>query len=132
MNDLDFVEIARVVERKQATSIMGLALEHAPLADGWMVFGGPGSYVNKASGFGLERPLTDAELDGLVAFFAQRGVEPKVELSPFVPHSLLASLATRGFVLREFENVLAQPLIRGDGPQAVLPRGWPAVRGGVR
>jgi len=126
MNDMDFLGIARVVERKQATSLLGLCREHAPLAEGWMIFGGPGSYLNKACGFGLERPLTDAELDGLVAFFAQRGVEPKVELSPFVPQALLASLATRGFVLREFENVLAQPLLRGDGPQAVLPRGWPA------
>lgn len=82
--------------------------------------------MNKACGFGLERPLTDAELDGLVAFFAQRGVEPKVELSPFVPQALLAGLAARGFVLREFENVLAQPLSPGDQPLNPLPGGWPA------
>lgn len=126
MSDLDFVEIARVVERKQATSLFGLALEYTPLADGWMIFGGPGSYVNKASGFGLERPLTDAELDGLVAFFAQRGVEPKVELSAFTPPALLAGLASRGFVLKEFENVLARPLSPSDEPRALLPQGWPS------
>lgn len=122
---MDFAEIARLVERKQATSLLGLSREHAPLAEGWMIFGGLGSYVNKACGFGLERLLTDAELDGLVAFFAQRGVEPKVELSPFVPQALLAALATRGFVLREFENVLARPLTQGDEPRALLPEGWP-------
>ncbi len=126
MNGMDFSEIARLVERKQATSLFGLSREHAPLAEGWMIFGGPGSYLNKACGFGLERPLTDAELDGLVAFFAQRGVEPKVELSPFVPQALLAGLAARGFVLREFENVLAQPLSPGDQPLNPLPGGWPA------
>ncbi|HLL00715.1 MAG TPA: GNAT family N-acetyltransferase [Myxococcaceae bacterium] len=125
MNDMDFVEIARVVERKQATSLFGLALEHAPLADGWMIFGGPGSYVNKACGFGLERPLTDAELDGLVAFFVQRGVEPKAELGAFTPPALLAGLASRGFVLKEFENVLARPLSPSDEPRALLPQGWP-------
>jgi GNAT superfamily N-acetyltransferase len=126
MKDRDFSEIARLVERKQATSLLGLSREHAPLAEGWMIFGGPGSYLNKACGFGLERPLTDAELDGLVAFFAQRGVEPKVELSPFVPQALLAGLATRGFVLREFENVLAMPLAQAAEPRVLLPGGWPS------
>jgi GNAT superfamily N-acetyltransferase len=125
MNDLDFVEIARLVEGKQASSITGLAQESAPLAEGWMVFGGTGSYLNKAAGFGLGREVTEAELDGLVAFFAQRGVEPKVELSPFVPQALLAGLATRGFVLREFENVLARRLNGGVEPRALLPQGWP-------
>jgi GNAT superfamily N-acetyltransferase len=125
MTDMDFSAIARLVERKQATSLLGLAREHAPLAEGWMIFGGAGSYLNKACGFGLERPLTDAELDGLVAFFAQRGAEPKVELSPFVPPALLASLAARGFVLREFENVLSYPLGQGDERQVLLPGGWP-------
>jgi GNAT superfamily N-acetyltransferase len=126
MNDLDFIEIARLVERKQATGIFGLGLEHAPLADGWMIFGGPGSYVNKACGFGFDRELTEPELDGLVAFFAKRGVEPKVELSPFVSQALLAGLAQRGFVLKECENVLARPLDRGVEPRALLSQGWPA------
>jgi GNAT superfamily N-acetyltransferase len=126
MAQLDFIEIARRVERKQATAIMKVGLEHAPLADGWMIYGGPGSYLNKASGFGLDQEPTEAQLDGLVAFFAQRGVEPKVELSPFGSQALLAGLARRGFVLKEFENVLFRPLSAEDTPRALLPQGWPA------
>jgi GNAT superfamily N-acetyltransferase len=122
MNALSFTEIARLVEHKQATAAAELALERSPLADGWLAFGGRGSYVNKACGFGLERPVTEAELDGLVAFFTSRGVEPRVELSPFVAPSLLEGLARRGFVLQRFGNVLARKLPEDDAPRALLPR----------
>ncbi|WP_223645991.1 GNAT family N-acetyltransferase [Corallococcus sp. EGB] len=114
MNEVNLVEFARRFERKQAASVAALATESAPLADGWMVFGAVGSYINKSCGYGFERGVTDAELDALVAFFASRGVEPKAELSPFAPPSLLKGLADRGFVLREFETVLYRPLRAGE------------------
>lgn len=40
MNGMDFSEIARLVERKQATSLFGLSREHAPLAEGWIILAG--------------------------------------------------------------------------------------------
>jgi GNAT superfamily N-acetyltransferase len=125
MADLGFIDIARLVERKQATGIVALALEARPLADGWLIFGGRGSYVNKACGLGIDRPLTEPELEELTAFFTERGVEPKVELCPFVPLSVLEGLARRGYTLREFENVLVRELRGGEAPRARLPQGWP-------
>ncbi|HVG57363.1 MAG TPA: GNAT family N-acetyltransferase [Hyalangium sp.] len=126
MDDWSFVDIARLVERKQAATVAELARESCPLAEGWLAFGGPGAYVNKACGFGFDRPLTESELDELVTFFTSRGVEPRVELSPFAPPSLLASLAQRGFVLQRFGNVLARKIPPGDELRALLPHGWPA------
>ena len=125
MNDVNLVEIARRFERKQATSAVALSTASAPLADGWMAFGGVGSYINKSCGYGFERDVTDAELDALVDFFASRGVEPKAELSPFAPQALLKGLAARGFVLREFETVLYRPLRAGED-LSKLARGAPA------
>jgi GNAT superfamily N-acetyltransferase len=125
MNDWNFIEIARLVERKQATAAAELAHERQPLAEGWLAFGGRGAYVNKACGFGLGRPVTESELDELVAFFSSRGAEPRVELSPFVPPSLLEGLARRGFVLQRFANVLARKLPEEEPLPALLPRGWP-------
>ncbi|RKI15843.1 N-acetyltransferase [Corallococcus sp. AB030] len=125
MNDVNLVEIARRFERKQATSAVALSTASAPLADGWMAFGGVGSYINKSCGYGFERAVTDAELDALVDFFASRGVEPKAELSPFAPQPLLKGLADRGFVLREFETVLYRPLQVGEDLSR-LSRGAPA------
>jgi hypothetical protein len=120
---MDFAEIARLVERRIGASLHGIASEVVPLADGWMVFDAPGSPVNKICGIGLDRPLTDEELDELVAFFTKRGAEPKVELSPFSSPALLEGLARRGFILREFENTLVRA-IPADA-KALLPGGWP-------
>jgi GNAT superfamily N-acetyltransferase len=125
MNDWSFIDLARLVERKQAVAAAELANESRPLAEGWLAFDGPGSYVNKACGFGLERPLTEAELEELVSFFTTRGVEPRVELSPFVSPTLLVGLAQRGFVLQRFANVLARKIPEQDNFRALLPQGWP-------
>ncbi|HSP78091.1 MAG TPA: GNAT family N-acetyltransferase, partial [Myxococcaceae bacterium] len=62
----------------------------------------------------------------LVHFFESRGVEPKVELSPFVAPRLLAGLAARGFVLSELENVLVRRLPLEEELRLALPHGWPA------
>ncbi|RKH04159.1 N-acetyltransferase [Corallococcus sp. CA053C] len=125
MNDVNLVELARRFERKQAQVAVGLATESAPLADGWMAFGGVGSYVNKSCGYGLGQEVTGAQLDALVDFFSSRGVEPKAELSPYTPVPLLHALAERGFVLREFETVLYRPL-RETEDLRKLSRGAPA------
>ena len=125
MNDWSFIELARLIERKQALAAVELARESRALADGWLAFGGPGAYVNKACGLGLDRPLTDAEMDTLVAFFTSRGVEPRVELCPFAHPSLVAGLAQRGFVLQQFINVLVRKLSPEDAPPVTpaLPEG---------
>jgi GNAT superfamily N-acetyltransferase len=125
MDDWSFIDIARLVERTQATAVSELARESRPLAEGWMAFDGPDSYVNKACGFGLERPLTEPELEEIVTFFTSRGVEPRVELSPFVAPALLEGLAQRGFVLQRFGNVLARKIPEVGDLRALLPRGWP-------
>jgi ribosomal protein S18 acetylase RimI-like enzyme len=125
MKDLDFAGIARFVEHKHGVPLSKFVREAVPLADGWILFDGPGSPVNKVCGIGFDRPLTDAELDQIVTFFTERGAEPKVELSPFAPPELLAGLAKRGFVLREFENTLILDLQKSGDFRKALPGGWP-------
>lgn len=119
MNDLSYIELARLVERKQALAAAELALESQRLADGWLSYGGPGAYVNKACGLGLDGPVTDADLDTLVTFFTSRGIEPRVELCPFAHPSLPAGLAQRGLVLQQFVNVLFRKLPPRDAPLGV-------------
>ena len=125
MRDLDFAGIARIVEHKHGVPLSRFVKEAVRLADGWLLFDAPGSPINKACGLGFDQPLTEADLDRLVAFFTERGVEPKVELTPFAPPALLAGLARRGFVLHEFENTLVRGLPEGEDLRALLPGGWP-------
>ncbi|AKU90942.1 acetyltransferase, GNAT family [Vulgatibacter incomptus] len=95
-----------------------LAREAESIAGGIMSFDGVGSWANLAVGLGLDGPVEADELDRLVRFYADRGVEPRIEICPFVDESLLRGLADRGFTVRDFENLLVRDLRGGALPQA--------------
>ncbi|MGK4003647.1 GNAT family N-acetyltransferase [Sorangium sp. So ce1036] len=125
MPKLSYAEIARIEERRVALGTAAVVAHAEPIAGGWMAFDGDGSWGNLAVGLGLDGPVSDEELDRLVAFYAQRGVEPRIEVCPFAHESLLRGLAARGFVLREFENVLAREIETDEDLRALAPRGLP-------
>lgn len=115
-------EIALREERRQALAIPELAAEAETVAGGVMCFGGADSWANYAVGLGLDGPVHGDELDRVVTFYRDRGVAPAVEVSPFAHDSLLHGLAERGFVLREFETVLARTI---GADERLLPTPWP-------
>lgn len=118
--------IAIQEEGRQARTLAELAVVAEPVGGGWMCFERKGAWCNQAAGLGLEGPVSGEELDRLVEFYVSRGVEPRLELCPFVHESLVRGLAQRGFVLRDFENVLVRELSADEDLRAALPRGWPA------
>ncbi|MDC0716381.1 GNAT family N-acetyltransferase [Nannocystis bainbridge] len=124
MSQLSPRDIAVLEERRQAECTVAAALVSEPVAGGFMSVSGPGSWTNQACGLGLAGPVAEAEVDRLVEFYASRGIEPKLEVCAFADETLLAALAARGFVLREFEAVLARPLTAGEAFAPAL--GWPA------
>lgn len=119
---LDPVEIARREERRTARALTEIAAEWEPIAGGTMGFGGLGSWVNFAVGLGLDGPVGGDDLDRSIRFYADRGVEALVEVSPFAHKSLVRGLADRGFVLREFETVLARAI---EATEDFRPKTWP-------
>jgi GNAT superfamily N-acetyltransferase len=123
---LDLADIAKLEERRQAEMLAAVAPLVRPFAGGLMGFHEPGSWQNQASGVGLDGPVEDAEIDAMIEFYVSRGVEPRVELSPFADPSLIAGLGARSFVVREFEHVLARELPAGEDLDACLPFGRPA------
>ena len=123
---IEAVEVARREEARQALGTAEIADEAFELeSGGWASFGGVGSWANQAAGLGLAGPVSDDELDRLVDFYVTRGVEPKIEVCPFVDASLVRGLAQRGFELREFENVLARHVDAKEGLSAALPHALP-------
>ncbi len=120
------IEIARLEEDRQAVGTADIATEAVAIAGGWMCYEAPGSWSNQAAGLGLAGPVSDAELDALVAFYETRKAEPRIEVCPFVDDSLVVGLAERGFVLCEFENVLARELTADEDLRAIAPHGSPA------
>src|SRR5262245_5077081 len=125
MKDLDFAGIARLVEHGHGPPLARIVKDTAPVADGLMIFDAPGSPINKVCGIGFDRVVTDEDIDTIIAFFKQRGVEPKVELSAFAPPELLAGLARKGFVLRELENTLVREIPSSGELRTLVPGGWP-------
>lgn len=123
--ELSFRDIARREEARQAIGVAEVAREAEALAGGWLSFDAPGSWANQACGLAMDRAVSSAELDRLVSFYTERGVEPRIEVSPFVDESLLQGLAVRGFVLRSFEEVYYRQVGAHEDLRAALPHGWP-------
>lgn len=118
------VEFAAREQRRQADLTAAAADLTEPVAAGSMSYGGPGAWSNQAAALGVDGPVAAADLDRLVEFYTRRSIEPKVDVCPFEHETLIAGLAARGFVLREFEAVLARPL--GAADEALAPLGgWP-------
>ncbi|MCO4773401.1 MAG: GNAT family N-acetyltransferase, partial [Deltaproteobacteria bacterium] len=77
------------------------------IAGGWAAWDADGSWADYAAGLGLDGPVTDPELDRLVAFYEEAGHEPRIQITAYQHPSLVAGLAKRGFVPYELETVLA-------------------------
>lgn len=120
------VAIARLEERRVAAGVGDIASVAEPIMGGVMCYTGPGSWCNQALGLGLDGAVTDAEIDRLVAFYVDRGQEPRVELCPFADQALIDGLGARGFVLTELGNCLARGVGADEDFRAMLAHGWPA------
>lgn len=124
LTELSPSQVAALEERRQAESTAVAADVSEPIAGGIMSVSEVGSWTNQACGLGLAGPVSTADIERLIAFYTGRGIEPKLEVCPFVDASLLAGLAAEGFVVREFEAVLARSL--ADADERLVPeRGWP-------
>lgn len=115
MTRLVLGELARAVEVAQARVQLGLATEHLVIGSGFALWGGPGSFLNKAVAI-EHAPVDDAALDVLAHFYQSRGAPPKLVVTSFASPELLARLAARGFRLRRTGTVLARD------PEGELPR----------
>lgn len=98
----DPAEIATLEERRQALGV-ALIADHSQPSMGGMLCSGPlDSWMNRARGIGLEGPVSDDELDGLVDYYRERGHTPAVEMCPYVHDTLMNGLHARGFAVSEF------------------------------
>lgn len=116
-------EIARAYEEKGAFATRLGALVAEEIAGGCMVFDGPGSYVNRACGLGLDGAVPADEIERLVTFFVSRRVEPRVIVSEYAHPSLRRQLEARGFHLADTEILFARDLDDADPASAFAPEG---------
>ncbi len=107
---VQLAHIARREEQRQAQSLSEVAVEARAFCGGVASRAHHGSWLNTSVGMGFDGVVDGRETDELVAWFVERGIEPRVELCPYADESLTRRLAERGFVPRTFENVLFRDL----------------------
>lgn len=117
---IELMKLAIREETRQANGLSEIASDCSrPRSGGTVARGDPGSWVNNAVGMGLHGPVDATEVDGLVDFFALKGIEPRIELCPFADEVFVRGLADRGFVPRMFENVFFREIIAGEHVRSV-------------
>jgi GNAT superfamily N-acetyltransferase len=116
-------EIADIEERRQAEVVRALGKESRIWAGGMASFDAPGSWINQVINAGSDGAVTRADVEDIARWFAERGAEPKIVITPYVHPSLRRSLAEAGFVLKTIETLLTADLPLCEG-QPALPPGY--------
>ncbi len=123
---MPLADLARLEERRLTLGLGEIADRSLPLAGGIAARGEPGAWINCAVGMGFAGPVERTAVDALIAWYADAGIEPRVELAPHADAALLRHLADAGFVVRHFENVFVRWLTARDAGAALpaLPPGY--------
>ncbi len=121
MEMIELAEIARLEELRQARGMSEIADGFAPLGSGVMCRGEAGTWLNMAVGVGLAEPAPEGAVDALIEWFEPRGVEARIEVSPYTDAALLRGLAARGFTLTGFEHVYFRVPGGEAGLRAMVP-----------
>lgn len=100
------------VEYAQAQAGMYPELGSAaiPVGGGYAVYAGEGSPLSRTVGLGMKRPMTEADMDQVEAFYRERGASFQIDLCPLADKSLRELLNRRSYSIVEFSNVWITPL----------------------
>jgi hypothetical protein len=80
------------------------------ICGGHMVFAGLGSPIGRATGVGLDRPFTAADLDRVEAFYRAHGAPSQVDLCSMHEPTVFELFKERGYSIAELNNVLYRKL----------------------
>ncbi|NJN81279.1 MAG: GNAT family N-acetyltransferase [Caldilineaceae bacterium] len=75
-----------------------------PVADGWALFTGVGSPINRVYGLGMTGAIRGSDLEQAELFYRERGLASQVDLCPLAHPSLLQSLRARDYRLLSFKQ----------------------------
>ena len=80
------------------------------ICGGHMIFAGLGSPIGRATGVGLNQPLTSQDLDQIEQFYRERGAPSQVDLTPLHDPQVFELFKDRGYAFTELNNVLYRKL----------------------
>ena len=120
------VDLAKTIENAHARgfrSVVSHAMNVFPernmaldeIAGAAVAYCAPQSNFNKAVGGGLYHPVSEEEIERIVAFFHTRGEVARIDVSPVADPDFAKKLGMRGFVLDDYENALIADLSEVSG-----------------
>ncbi len=77
---------------------------------GHMIFAGLGSPIGRATGVGLDRPITAVDIDQVEQFYRAHQAPSQVDLCPLHEAEVLGMFKERGYAIAELNNVLYRKL----------------------
>ena len=80
------------------------------ICGGHTVFAGLGSPIGRATGVGLDRPLTAEDLDHIEQFYRECGAPSQVDLTPLHEPAIFELFKERGYAIAELNNVMYRKL----------------------
>jgi GNAT superfamily N-acetyltransferase len=80
------------------------------ICGGHMVFAGLGSPIGRATGTGLDRPLTAEDIDRIEEFYRSHKAPSQVDVCPLHPPEVFEMFKERGYAFIELNNVLYRKL----------------------
>jgi len=80
------------------------------ICGGHMVFAGLGSPIGRATGVGLDRPFTAADLDRIEQFYRSHNAPAQVDLCPLHDPEVFSMFKERGYSFTDLNNVLYRRL----------------------
>jgi ribosomal protein S18 acetylase RimI-like enzyme len=104
------VEYARAFQKTRPE--IGAAVEK--ICGGHMVFVGLGSPIGRATGAGLERPLTAEDVDRVEEFYRAHKAPAQMDLTPMHRPEVFEMFKDRGYAIAELNNVLYRKLEREE------------------
>ena len=92
------------------------------ICGGHMIFAGLGSPIGRATGAGLDRPITAEDLDRIEKFYRLRDAPSQIDLTPLHEPAVFELMKERGYAIAELNNVLYRKL-EGDEKFPECPPG---------
>lgn len=91
------------------------------ICGGHMVFAGLGSPIGRATGVGLDRPLSAEALEQIEQFYRAHKAPSQVDLTPLHEPAVFELFKERGYAIAELNNVLYRKLDSKDEVPALPP-----------
>jgi GNAT superfamily N-acetyltransferase len=113
VEEMPQVFYARVFQKTRPE--VGAAEEE--ICGGHMIFAGLGSPIGRATGVGLDRPLTESDLDRIEQFYHAHNAPSQVDLCPMHRPEIFDMFKQRVYAIAELNNVLFRKL----DPQEEFP-----------